>query len=106
MDIREMSINEQMGYKYRTGCIECGRGPAEDDGVWRVKLLDPMNRQVEICVDCFKAMKILEVKNVQDNKDEEIGSDGEPDKGNDTGKPKTEGKEPNAGKQPKQDVEG
>ena len=95
-----MKINEYMSVRFNTsnGCILCGKM-----GIWRIKVLDPKNRQHFVCLDCLSGLKELEVKDV--SKKEDTGREGKTDKGTGKETTKSERKEQPSGDKSEEDVE-
>ncbi len=105
-----IEINEQLNRRFSSGCFMCGK-PAE--GRWRVKMLDPQNRPVEICVDCLLKQRAIrvkekEIKNVRNevNKGRGMEESAKNIAGDKDGKQQTEGKKSETGRKPETDVEG
>ena len=98
-------ISDQLSRRFSSGCIMCGKLPT-----WRVKVLDPQNLPLEICIDCLLRQKVIKPKEGEYAK-KEI-SEGKrmeepepsPDRSKDEEQP-VEGEEPAVGDEPKNDVE-
>lgn len=50
-------ISKQLSRRFSSGCILCGTLPT-----WRVKVLDPQNLPLEICVDCLSKQRCIHCK--------------------------------------------
>ena len=99
-------ISEQLSRRFSSGCILCGKLET-----WRVKVLDPQNLPLEICVDCLLKQKVIKPKEGKHAEKED--SDGkrvekpEPSPaGNEDREQPAKGKEPAIGNESEADVEG
>ena len=50
-------ISDQLSRRFSSGCVMCGKLVT-----WRVKVLDPQNLPLEICVDCLSKQRCIHCK--------------------------------------------
>ena len=104
--MKAFTIGDQVCVKFSSGCINCGNAQT-----WRVKVLDPENRPLELCVDCLNKIKPLEVEDeigtnqpsklesTEEPDEEPVGSE-EPSNPDRTGEPEAPESKRKAGKKP------
>jgi len=90
-------ISDQLTRRFSSGCITCGTLET-----WRVKVLDPQNLPLEICVDCLLKQKVIKPKegaNVrkEDSKDKRVEKPEPSNAGNKETKQPIEGKKRKVG---------
>jgi len=99
-------ISDQLSRRFSSGCILCGKLET-----WRIKVLDPQNLPLELCVDCLMRQRIIKPKEGT-NAEKEDGEGKRMEKpepshaGSKRAKQPVKGKEPDTRSELEADVEG